>query len=86
MSDQEKARIVEERLPSIQAIFDAYKAQGKALTQEEAEQIRQQIRADMTSGHIDAMENLLSDKLLDKVSGGCCYPHKGSEEPHLELN
>lgn len=70
MSDQEKAKLIENYLPSIQSIMDEYKAQGKMLTTEEAEGIREQIRKDMESGHIDAMENVLSEDALDEVIAG----------------
>ena len=73
MSEQEK-KILEEHLPSVQAIIDAYREQGKELSEEAAEEIREQIRKDMEAGHIDAMENVLGEDLLTKVAGGQLVP------------
>ena len=74
MSEQEKERIIEAHLPSIQAIRDEYRTQGRALTAAEAEAIRAQLRQDLAAGHVDAMENILGDDALDKVTGGCPGP------------
>ena len=70
MSEQEKEKLIKNYLPSIQAIIDEYKAQGKELTMDEAKQIREQIKKDMESGHIDAMETILSEEALEKVVAG----------------
>ncbi len=77
MSEQEKNKLIEEHLPSLESIIDEYKAQGKALTTEEAEAVREQLRKDLASGHIEAMESELGDNLLDKIAGGAggnCEP------------
>ncbi len=70
MSKQEKAKFIEKHLPSIENIIDEYKTQGKTLTTAEAEVVRDQLRRDLASGHIDAMENVLGDDVLEKVAGG----------------
>ena len=80
MSEQEKAKLIEEHLPSLESIIDEYRAQGKALTTEEAEAVREQLRKDLASGHLDAMENVLGDDVLDKIAGGAainCVPTGG---------
>jgi F0F1-type ATP synthase membrane subunit b/b' len=78
MSEQEKNKLVEEHLPSLESIIDEYKAQGKTLTAEEAEAVREQLRADLVAGHVDAMENVLGDNLLDAVAGGIAsFPSRG---------
>ena len=74
MSENEKAKRIEALLPSLEAILDEYRAQGRELTVEEAEAIREQMRQDMAAGHIDAMENVLGEDALDKVAGGCAGP------------
>ena len=77
MSEQEKAKRIEEHLPSLESIIDEYRAQGKTLTAEEAEAVREQLRKDLASGHIEAMESVLGDNLLDKIVGGAggnCWP------------
>ena len=66
----EKNRIIENHLPSIQSIIEEYQAQGKTLTLKEAEQIREEIRKDMTPEDIDAMENILEDDVLEQIAGG----------------
>ncbi len=63
---REKSNIVEEHLPSLQSIKEEYQAQGKTLTDQEAEQIRGEIRKDMMSGDI----NLLREDILETVAGG----------------
>ena len=70
MSEQEKNRILEENLPSIETIIAEYKKQGKELNESEAEQIRDRIKEDLGAGHLDAMENLISDDNLEAVAGG----------------
>ena len=70
MSEQEKNRILEENLPSIETIIAEYKKQGKELTESEAGQIRDRIKEDIGAGHLDAMENLISDDNLEAVAGG----------------
>lgn len=70
MSEQEKAKLVEEYLPTVKAVIDEYRAQGKDLTRQEAEKIRERLRADLTAGHVDAMEYVLGDDALDTVAGG----------------
>ncbi|MCR5399097.1 MAG: hypothetical protein K6E68_06115 [Lachnospiraceae bacterium] len=63
---REKSKIVEEHLPSLQSIKEEYQAQGKTLTDQEAEQIREEIRKDMMSGDI----NLLREDILETAAGG----------------
>ena len=70
MSEQEKERIIEAHLPSIQAILDEYRAQGRELTAAEAEAIREQLRQDLAAGHIDARDDILGDDALEKIAGG----------------
>ena len=70
MSEQEKERIIEAHLPSIQAILDEYRAQGKALTAAEAEAIRERLRQDLAAGHLDARDDILGDDALEKIAGG----------------
>ena len=70
MSEREKADRIEALLPSLSAIQAEYRAQGRELTVAEAEAIRDQIRKDMTAGHIDARDDILRDNALEKVSGG----------------
>ena len=70
MTDQEKGKIIEEHLPDVDSIMEEYQKQGKALTREEAESIRETIRSDMEAGHIDAREDFVGDELLEKVAGG----------------
>ena len=74
MSKKEKAKVIEEHLPSIQSIIDEYKEQGQALTAEEANEIREQIREGLATGHLDAMENVLGDNALDQAAGGGMSP------------
>ena len=74
MSKKEKAKVIEEHLPSIQSIIDEYKEQGQALTAEEANEIREQIREGLSTGHLDAMETVLGDDALDKAAGGLGQP------------
>ncbi len=62
----EKSKFIEEHLPSLQSIIEEYQAQGKLLTAKEAEQIREEIRKDMTSEHI----NVIGDDILEMVVGG----------------
>lgn len=70
MSESEKAERIEALLPSLEAILDEYRAQGRELTTEEAEAIREQVRQDMAAGHIDARDDILRDEVLEKVAGG----------------
>ena len=70
MSEQEKAKRIEEHLPSVEAIIDEYRTQGRELTRAAAEKIRERLRADLTAGHVDAMENVLGDNVLEKIAGG----------------
>ena len=70
MSEGEKAKRVEALLPSLSAIREAYRQQGRALTEAEAEAIREQMRQDMAAGHIDARDEILGDSALEKVAGG----------------
>lgn len=72
MSEQEKAKRIEEHLPAVEVIIDEYRTQGRELTRAAAEQIRERLRADLTAGHVDAMENVLGDNALDAVAGGGC--------------
>ena len=72
MSEQEKAKRVEEHLPTVETVIDEYRAQGRELTRQEAEKVRERLRADLAAGHVDAMENLLGDDALDAVAGGGC--------------
>ncbi len=67
MFEQEKAKVHEEHLPSVREIIDEYRTRGKELTEAEAEQVREQLRA-------DARENVLGDDLLDAVAGGVISP------------
>ena len=72
MSEKEKAKRIEEHLPTVEAIIDEYRAQGRELTGQEAEQIREQLRLGLIAGHVDAMENVLGDDALNAVVGGGC--------------
>ena len=58
------------KTPSITAIMEEYKKQGKTLTTEEAENIRKQIQKDLESGHIDARDDIMFIDALDNVVGG----------------
>ena len=44
MSEKERTDLIEELLPSLESILTAYREQGRELTREEAERIREQIR------------------------------------------
>ena len=70
MSEAEKAKIIEEILPSLPSILEEYRRQGRELTEAEAEAIREQMRQDMAAGHIDARGDMLGDDSLEKVAGG----------------
>ena len=70
MSEQEKNRILEENLPSTEAIIAEYKKQGKELTESEAEQVRNRIKEDMKADHSDAMKDRVSDDTLESIAGG----------------
>ena len=72
MSEQEKTKRIEEHLPTVDAVIDEYRAQGKELTRQAAEKVRERLRADLAAGHVDAMENVLGDDALDAVAGGGC--------------
>ena len=74
MSETEKAKRIETLLPSLSAIREEYRAQGRELTEAEAEAIRQQIREGLASGHLDAMETILGDDALDRAVGGLGAP------------
>ncbi len=58
------------KAPSITAIMEEYKKQGKTLTTEEAENIRKQIQKDLESGHIDARDDIMFIDELDNIVGG----------------
>lgn len=70
MSEQEKAKRIEEHLPAVEAIIDEYRAQGQELTRAAAEKIRERLRADLTAGHVDARDDALDDDVLKKIAGG----------------
>ena len=70
MTEQEKGKIIEEHLPDVDSIMEEYQKQGKTLSREEAENIRETIRCDMEAGHIDAREDFVGDELMEKVAGG----------------
>lgn len=70
MSEQEKAKVIEERLPTVEAVIDEYRTQGKELSRQEAEKTREQLRAALAAGHVDARDDGLSDDVLDNVAGG----------------
>lgn len=77
MSEKEKAKVIEEHLPKVQSIIDEYRKQGRTLTVEEAEKVREQIREGLKTGHLDAMENMgtvLGENALDQVAGGGIGP------------
>ncbi len=74
MIEQEKAKRIEEHLPSVEAIIDECRAQGRELTRAAAEQIRERLRADLTAGHVDARHDALDD-VLEGVAGGGGAPH-----------
>ena len=70
MSETEKTKRIEELLPSLSSIQAEYLSQGRALTEAEAEAIREQMRQDMAAGQMDARNDITEDSLLDQVSGG----------------
>ena len=74
MSEQEKAKLIEDHLPTVEEVIDEYRAQGKELTRQEAEKICERLRADLAAGHVDAMENVLGDDVLEKIAGGAVVP------------
>ena len=83
MSESEMMQRIEALLPSLSAIREGYRRQGRELTEAEAAAIREQMRLDMAAGHIDAMENLLRDEVLEKVAGGSLSPTP-TEKPEWE--
>ena len=70
MSETEKTKRIEALLPSLSSIQAEYLSQGRALTEAEAEAIREQMRQDMAAGQMDARNDITEDSLLDQVSGG----------------
>ncbi|MBO4341288.1 MAG: hypothetical protein J5835_07675 [Bacteroidales bacterium] len=74
MSEQEKAKLIEDHLPTVEEVIDEYRAQGKELTRQEAEKICERLRADLAAGRVDAMENVLGDDVLEKIAGGALVP------------
>ena len=70
MSEQEKTKRIEEHLPTVKAVIDEYRAQGRELTEAEAEKIRERLRTDLAVGHVDARDDVLGDDVLDNVAGG----------------
>lgn len=70
MSEQERTKRIEEHLPTVKAVIDEYRAQGRELTEAEAEKIRERLRADLAVGHVDARDDVLGDDVLDNVAGG----------------
>ena len=78
-------------LPSLDDIIAEYGRQEKKITREQAESILDSIKEDAASGHIDAMENLINDHLLEGVCGGVIgptpteYAYKDDEEAHEDM-
>ena len=77
MSKQEKAKRIEEHLPSVEAIIEEYRAQGRELTRAAAEKIRERLRADLSAGHVDARDDVLGDDVLAAVAGGIAPRYTG---------
>ena len=78
-------------IPSLDDIIKEYGRQGKKITREQAASILDSIKEDAASGHIDAMENLINDHLLEGVCGGGIgptpteYAYKDDEEAHEDM-
>ena len=70
MIEQEKAKRIEEHLPAVEAVIDEYRTQGRELTRQEAEKIRERLRAALAAGHVDARDDALGDDVLAKIAGG----------------
>ncbi len=72
------SRINHITLPSAESIIAEYKKQGKQITRKEALSLLEQIKKDVSSGHLDAMENLVDENKLEGVSAGIApFPTRG---------
>ncbi len=54
----------------MKAVIDEYRAQGRELTEAEAEKIREQLRQAIAQGHMDARDDVLGDDVLEKIAAG----------------
>nr|MCR4720260.1 hypothetical protein [Lachnospiraceae bacterium] len=79
MSEQEKNRILEENLPSTEAIIAEYKKQGRELTESEAGQIRNRIKEDSLDtvvGGVGGSAIPTRSPLASSISEELTYSHR----------
>ena len=70
MAKLDRILAIEQALPSVQSIIEEYKKQGKDLTVEEAEGIRETIRKNLERRYIKAKDADLGDEELEDMAAG----------------